>query len=621
MSGGILGVSAQGDLGQATDSTSFRGLGGIYDLRADPVNVSFNLKTYDAVGSATVIAARSVGGAGINQTITLGGAIVNNTVIGGFNDSVTAVTTSFGYAGNGSGNDGYGITLNSGAVTAATTGIFAIVAGTATGITSNLNGLLTINGSLSNSNTATSLNTITAAGDVLLNGNLLNTAAGIDTIWIKAGAGSLAITGTGATTNESTGAFNITNGTVIVNAMGAFNGTAGGGVQLGAVTNGIINYVGSSTGGLGETSAKAIINSLSTASQNAVIFANQQQNPANTSASALILTSSIAASGAVSKSLYLSGYNNTNTATVVNQIEGVIQDNSTSAITSLVKAGSGTWQYAPAPSSYATAVPTSYSVASGGAANTNFFVTGAGTNTPVVGESVTGTNIPAGSIITSISGSSTAWTIYINNNLIAAASGALTFGTVGLTGAAGENFTGNVSVEGGTLQIAPTASSNNGSAPLSSSNNIIFTADGLSGNGYAGGTFQLLGTPATITGALTTSVGQLQISAGAGTIVTTATTNGGTPTLDFVNATPLTRSAGAVVDFDPGAGTTIEFSTSPTATNGIIGGYAYFTNAATSAVDFAAVTNVSGVFVVGAYTGYTTGLPVSGFHQHRQLSQ
>ena len=76
------------------------------------------------------------------------------------------------------------------------------------------------------------------------------------------------------------------------------------------------------------------------------------------------------------------------------------------------------------------------------------------------------------------------------------------------------------------------------------------------GNGYAGGTFQLLGTPNGVTGALTTSVGQLQITAGAGTIVTTAISGGGTPTLDFVNTTPLTRAAGAVVDFVPGAGTT-----------------------------------------------------------------
>ena len=161
MSGGFLGVSAQGDLRSGYGQHIDPHLGGTYDLRADPVNVNFDLKTYDAVPiHGTIIAARSVGGAGINQTITLGGAIVNNTVIAGFNDATTAVTTTFGNS-NGSGNDGYGVTVNSGA-----TAVFLIFAGAATGITSNLNGLLTINGSLSTSYTATSTNTITASGEM-----------------------------------------------------------------------------------------------------------------------------------------------------------------------------------------------------------------------------------------------------------------------------------------------------------------------------------------------------------------------------------------------------------------------------------------------------------------------
>ena len=47
------------------------------------------------------------------------------------------------------------------------------------------------------------------------------------------------------------------------------------------------------------------------------------------------------------------------TAAVVNQIQGVIEDNSTANITSLLKGGSGTWLYSPAPASYVTtAAPT-----------------------------------------------------------------------------------------------------------------------------------------------------------------------------------------------------------------------------------------------------------------------
>ena len=122
----------------------------------------------------------------------------------------------------------------------------------------------------------------------------------------------------------------------------------------------------------------------------------------------------------------------------------------------------------------------------------------------------------------------------------------------------------------------------------------------------------MLGTPSGVTGALTTNVGQLQISAGAGTIVTTAVGGGGTPTLNFVNTTPLTRGAGAVRGLRSRSrhGDHLH-CTAPTLTNGLIGGYAYFTNATTGAVDFCDGRPAT----AGprcAYAGYTTGLPVSG---------
>ena len=135
-------------------------------------------------------------------------------------------------------------------------------------------------------------NTFGANGDVLLNGNLLNSGA-FDAIWNKTGVGTLAITGTAST---GVGTFNITNGTVAVNAMGALNAALSGGAQLGLTTNnGVLNYFGGSGTGTGETSAKAII--LSGTTGGGAIFANQQQSAANTAPTALVLSSSVAATG------------------------------------------------------------------------------------------------------------------------------------------------------------------------------------------------------------------------------------------------------------------------------------------------------------------------------------
>ena len=272
----------------------------------------------------------------------------------------------------------------------------------------------------------------------------------------------------------------------------------------------------------------------------------------------------------------------------------------------------------------------------------------------IVGETVatsgaTTNNLPTNTVITAISGN----TIYINNNLAAAiASGTnLYFGSVGVAGSVGESFTGNVTVGGGTLQMLPTANSGNGSvllgAPAASNtvNNLIFGTDTAFGNGYAGGTFLLQGS--TAAGTLTQNAGQLNLSAGAGTIsITNGNVNGvagsGVTTLNFQGSTPIVRSAGAVVNFAPGAGTGgITFTTPPTlsgaASSAIIGttatnaGFAYFTSngsntngsgATAGLVDFATYavngtngatyTGVGAVGGPGTGTSYTSGLVASG---------
>ncbi len=829
-------VTSPGALGLGTDSTSVRANAGILELRVDPVYTNFGIKTLNFTGNnATVLAARSAGGSGFNQTLVFGGGTtVDGVPTQGFlpNNNLTGIVT---------GIDGYGINMGPGAAGT------IVATGNNYGLTSNLNGLLTINGSFTFTDTTSRNYAINATGDVVITGNLLSTVVQ-DHTWQKTNAGTLALQGTAST---EMGAFNLNNGTVVVNGMGAFNAANGGGVQIGTTTtNGILNYLGAAGTGIGESSAKAI--TLAGTTGGAVIFANQQQLATNTGATALTLTSSIAANGVGAKVITLGGYNNTSNVSVINTISGLIQDNTAANTTGLTKSGSGTWLYAPAASTYANAtlaapnadlvsaaaasgattltfnstagltvgqvvsgtgiaantyvtavtattvtlsaatsaavpigseigfggVTASTTTTAAGAASTNTLALTSAANL-IVGETVSGTNVPAGSIITAINGN----TITINNNIATAvASGAsLYFGSVGvlapyapataglsvntsataatasgnavltlpnvtglavgqlvtgtgvaansyilsiagntvtlsqnttgvaagaaitiagefetanttgggaaasnsitlastaglvpgesvsgtnipagaliasisgntvflstpiattvtsgtalyfgsvagsaaLGAGAGEGFSGAVTVAGGTLQIQPTAASGNGSAPLfatpgaTTTNNIVFTTDALTGNGYAGGTFQLMGTPVGVTGALTTNVGQLNLLAGAGTIVTTAVTGGGTPTLNFVNTTPIVRTAGAVADFKPGAGTAIQFNTSPTLTGGIIGGYAYFTNAATGAVDFATVSGSAPFVVQAPVYGTTgsflnTGLPVSG---------
>jgi autotransporter-associated beta strand protein len=751
VTGAFLRVSSPGSLGAAVDNASLESYAGSFELRVDPGNTDFSKKTinYASSSGSNFYAERAVGGVGLNQTVLIGGASVNGVVSPGFNEALTSgnVVTPF------YGNDGYGVTIGSGGTI---TYGFASGAGVNHSYTSNLNGLLTLNSSFSTADTAaTRTYTITANGDVLLTGNLLSTAGATDHIWTKAGYGALAIQGMAST---NIGVFNITNGSVIVNALSALNvnttsSTGSGGIQIGSTTvNGILNYAGSAAAGVGESSSKAVILSGTTGS--AALFANQQQNAANTSATGLVLTSSIAATGVGAKTLYLEGYNNTGTTAVVNQITGLIQDNLAAVSTnktSLLKGGNSTWLYAPTASTYAAAtvaagatLSTSGTTSSGGTVlnfasttglavgqqvsgtniaagsyissltgttvtlstatsgaiasaasiifggesasvatlptgstsgstvsgattmvlasttglNVGMMITSAAgipvgtyitainsaTNTItlsaatissgvavtfngaassnvvtltstsglVVGQSVAGTNVPAGTVITAIYGNN----VVLNNTIATSISAGTTlyFGSVGAAGVA-ESFSGTVTVTGGTLQVQPTAASGSGSAPLSSSNGLTFATDALTGNGYAGGTFQMLGSASV--GTVNMTVGQITLTAGQGNVLTTA--NGGTPTLTFGNATPInaTRGAGAVLNFSPGAGSTIQFTTSPTLTGGIIGlsatstGFAYYTNASTSAVDFATVTG-TGPYVVAPYSGYVSGLPVSG---------
>jgi autotransporter-associated beta strand protein len=459
-----LVVTSPGALGAATDASSVRVNAGILELRVDPVYNNFGIKTLNPTGNGTMYAARSVGGAGINQTLVFGGGTtVNGAVIQGFNDN-----TNSGLSFVFNGIDGYGISAGPGAG-----GTITVITGNTTQFNSSLDGLLTINGNLSSADTTSRIDTIAATGDVLLAGNILDASAGLigDHIWTKSGAGTLAIQGTAST---ELGVFNITNGAVAINAMGALNSnTAGGGVLIGSTTNsGFLNYLGASGTGAGETSPKAII--LGGTTGNGVIFANQQQNSASTAPSALTLSSSIAATGAGARTLYLEGYNGSTNTAIVNQITGVIQDNTAVNTTSLLKSGNGTWLYAPAASSYANATLgapnaelTSVSAASGATVLT--FNSTAGLT---VGQFVTGTNIAANTYISLL----TPTTV----TLSVATSGAVAGGTE--IGFAGETLP--------SATVTTSALTSSGSAVLNFTNTTglavgqLATGTGIAANSY-----------------------------------------------------------------------------------------------------------------------------------------
>src|SRR6202035_4677005 len=111
-----------------------------------------------------------------------------------------------------------------------------------------------------------------------------------------------------------------------------------------------------------------------------------------------------AATGGVSKNFYLGGYNNTANASVINQIQGLIQDESAINITSLIKGGSGTWLYSPAAATFVspTMAATSLAIGSTGPASGATTITMSSVAGLSPGMIVSGSaSIPGGDYITS----------------------------------------------------------------------------------------------------------------------------------------------------------------------------------------------------------------------------
>jgi autotransporter-associated beta strand protein len=475
------------------------------------------------------------------------------------------------------GRNGYGATFQPAAQ--GTLGYY-IGGGGSNGATINnySNGLVTLNGDLwrQTDGTARTL-TFGGNGDVLVTGSILAPTTIAHNV-TKGGTGTLTLLGTSA---NFVGSFNATGGTVVVRGMGAFNAAvASGALQLNGAA---VSYLGATGTGAGETTTKLI--NLTGTTGAGFLYANQS----GSAPTALILSNGIAATGAGIKNFYLGG---DAPAAVINEIRGVIQDNTGTNKTSLVKMGSSTWLYNPAAANYSSTAPTGITVTSGGAANTNSFVVSSATGI-VPGMTVTGTNVPGATIVTGVSGT----TVTVNNTIstAVAAATALTFGTIA-------NFTGNVTVAGGTLQLRPTASTGNGSDVITNASTLTFGADAIQGAGFAGGVFEYQGSAAG--GILTETIGALSVNAGLGVLRVTA--NSGTPTLNL--ASYATRAAGAALRIEQGVGTGLQFALAPAAvSNGLLSG-TYLVDPTSGAIDFVATplanTNVAAL-------GAATALPAT----------
>ena len=453
------------------------------------------------------------------------------------------------------------------------------------------NGLLTLNANQiwSQADTTARTLTITGNGDTLVTGSILASATIAHAVTKQSrsdtpSTGTLTILGTAST---FIGSFNANAGTTVIRGFGALGAALGGATQM---NGGAISYLGAATTGAGETTSKVI--NLTGTTGAGFLYANQS----GSAPTALIISNGVAATGAGIKNFYLGG---NAPASVVNELRGVIQENTTTNKTSLIKLGASTWLYVPAAANYSSVAPTGITVSSGGAAQTNNFVVSSATGI-VPGMTVSGGNVPASSIVTAVSGT----TVYINNSVATtiAASTALTFGTIA-------NFTGNVTVTGGTLQLRPTAATGSGSDVITNGSALSFAADGIQGAGFAGGVFEYQGSAAG--GTLTETIGALSANAGLGVVRVTA--NGGTPTLNL--ASYATRTAGAALRLEPGTGTSLQFAAVPTAVSaGVLSG-TYFLSPA-GALDFVATpasanTNVAALGsttdLAGAGAGAATG--------------
>jgi autotransporter-associated beta strand protein len=537
---GTIRVSDARQLGRSTGVNSLRGSGGAYEIRTDAPAGFSDKKVSTADGTVTIFVDHAIGSSLVGQTVT-------------FSDLAMTASRTMAF----SGRNGYGASFTGAAGTVGGAG-----AGSET-YTNSGNGLVTILAGAGIGDGTNRTITFNGNSDTALTGNIIAGTANAHDL-AKSGQGIFTLGGTAST---FIGGTNVTGGTLRTATIGAasggaLNGVAGGALQL---NGGLYQYTG-----VGESTAKLL--NLSGTTGNGMVFAD--------GTGALVLSSNVAASGVGVKTLFLGG-----ASTADNEIQGVIQSNAT---TNLTKVGSGTWVYGPTAGNYiASASTTTTSAASATNNNTLPLTSAAGL---VIGQSVTGTGVPAGSYITGINTTTNVITINQKIGTTAVATGVtVTFGAVA-------NFTGTVTVGGGTLKLRGTTTT---ADLMNNANAIVFGTDSLTQNGSAGGTLEYVNSFAGGAGAET--LGALSVTAGAGTVkVTPNAVTGGTALLNFASLTA--PSAGTALNFTiPSGGSVVLLTASA---NSFLNAHAYYNGA-----DFAfspAATNSA--VRAPLYTGGTEGV-------------
>ena len=549
--GGFVRVSSGGALGANTSLSgsnlaSIQFNNGVLEIRADPATVNtFSSKTISVYNnSGTIFLDRAVGGTGFAQTIQTGTFSFNN----------GARTINLG------GRDGYGLSFGTAS---------SVIAAFGNGATGNdvfnngLNGWLTVNGSANvGSNDGFRLLYFQGNGDTIWNGTISTTLAnGFLTGLGKNGQGLAIFTGTTAGAGVN-GIAKVDGGILQIGTFAVLSDPIAqlSGIQLGSTTpsTGGLNYAGTS----GETTTRIV--SMAGTTGNALIFANQSGSVP------LVLAGGVVAGGSGAKALLLGGTSvgGGSITTMISELGGS---------TALFKSDTGTWVYAPSITGTISGGTTTTSAG----ANTNMgTLTVTSTLGIYPGMVLTGTNFSG--IVTAIKGN-TLWLSTNNNGTTAVTSGTLvTFGSL-------SSFTGNLTLTAGTMRLQAQSAT---SDLLGASAQVIFNQDtaapGL-GRQNAGGRLEYVA----FGGNSTESAGTLTLTAGLGVVAVTA---GGTLNFGSLGA----RTAGAMVDFQPGTGT-ISLGGSPL-TNGILGGWATY-----NGLDFAGTLTGGSITAVTGTAFVTSG--------------
>lgn len=446
--------------------------GGVFEIRADTFDAS--TRGLASRATSTLFVDHAIGSSAINGTATFGNFIGNANAVATFNS-----------------RNGFNTTFNASTVTPTSSA-------TSLGITNSGNGLVTIIGNVWGQTAAANTLTVTATGNIQFDTGITATAANTTNQFIKAGTGTLTITGVASTIVSPT---SINAGTLAITDFRSLTLASTQNINIGAAAVAGTLSIGTTTAATaaGLTAAANRVVNLAGTTGGATINANQAF------AAPVILTSPFAATGVGAKTLTLGGTSTGGSDATPNTINGAIGNAATSFVQTANSAIGAT------------------------------VLTFASTTGIVVGQHVAGTGIPAGTTVTGVTpttvtlsrGTSAARTtasLDVSNGGGAAIS--LTKADAGTWQLAGVNtYTGATTITNGILKIKANAAASTIVADISA---ITFNANTTTLT--AGGTLEFIG----VSGSATTeALGALTPTAGAGKVTLTSGGAGAAANLTF----------------------------------------------------------------------------------------